>query len=79
MMKKIIRKREGNVPWIMLLADLLTAYILTAVILFFLAFLLFKVNMSYSVIGVIISVTYVLTCFVAGRMAGKQMQKKRFP
>jgi len=77
-MKKIMRKKEENIAWIMLLADLLTAYIITALILFVLAFLLFKVSLSKSVIGVMITVTYVLTCFVAGRMAGKQMQKKRF-
>lgn len=77
-MKKIMRKKEENIAWTMLLVDLLTAYIITALILFVLAFLLFKVSLSKSVIGVVITVTYVLTCFVAGRMAGKQMQKRRF-
>ncbi len=77
-MKKIMRKKEENIPWTMLMLDLLTAYIITAIMLFVLAFLLFKVSLSKSIIGVMITITYVLTCFVAGRMAGKQMQKRRF-
>lgn len=77
-MKKMMRKQEGSIPWTILLMDLLAVYIMTAVILVILAILLFKMSLSKSVVGVMITVTYLLTCFVAGRMAGKQMQKKRF-
>ena len=55
-----------------------TGGILTSLILLILAFLLFKVNLTKEVLGVTITITYVLTCFVAGRMAGKQIQKRRF-
>lgn len=73
-----MRKKEDNIPWIMLLVDLGTAYIMTALLLFLLAFLLFKLSLSKGTLSVMITVTYVLTCFLAGRLAGKQIQKRRF-
>ena len=77
-MKKMMRKKEEGIPWIMLLVDLGAAYIMTVLILILLALLLFKVGLSKSTLGAMITITYVLTCFVAGRLAGKQMQRRRF-
>lgn len=77
-MKKMMRKQEGSIPWVNLLIDLLGAYILTAIFLFILALLLYKFQVSSGVINVGIIITYMITSFFAGNLAGKQMKQKRF-
>lgn len=77
-MKNIMRRQEGYVPWLKLLGDLLVAYILTLIILALLALLLYKINISKELIGVGIIMTYMVSCFVAGNLAGKRMKQKRF-
>jgi len=77
-MKRIMRKQEGTIPWMYLLIDLLGAYILTAILLLIVALLLYKFNLSPSVISIGMIITYVLTCFFAGNLAGRQMKQKRF-
>lgn len=77
-MKKRMRKKEGSIPWVNLLIYLLGAYILTIILLLVLALLLYKFRVSSDVINVGIIITYMLTSFFAGNMAGKQMQQKRF-
>ncbi len=76
-MKKTARRQEG-IPWIKLGIDLMGAYIVTFVVLLILALLLYKMNLSEKVISGGIVVTYILSCFVAGLFAGKQMKQKRF-
>lgn len=73
-----MRRQEAAFPWQNLLVYLLTAYIVTAIILFLLAFLLFKLRLSEQVISVGIIITYALSCFVGGFLAGKKMKQKRF-
>ena len=77
-MKKMMRKQEGSISWINLLVDLLGAYILTTIILLVLALLLYKFQLSKSVISAGIIFTYMITCFLAGNLAGRQMKQKRF-
>lgn len=77
-MKKVMRKQESGIPWMYLGLDLLGAYILTMVVLLILAWLLYRFRLSPGVINAGIIFTYVLTCFLAGNLAGRQMEKKRF-
>lgn len=77
-MKKNVRGQEQGIPWQQLMIYLLIAYILTAVILFLLAFLLFKMNISAQIVSVGIILTYALSCFCAGILAGKRMKQRRF-
>lgn len=77
-MKKTMRRQEVMFPWQNLLIYLLGAYIVTAVILFLLAFLLFKLSLSEQIVSAGIIITYALSCFLAGFLAGKRMKQKRF-
>lgn len=77
-MKKIIRRQEGGIPWTNLMIDLVGAYILTAIILVVLAFLLFKFQLSQNVVGTGIIFTYMISCFLAGHLAGKHVKQKRY-
>lgn len=77
-MRKMIRKKEGSMPWTNLLMDLLGAYILTAIFLLVLAFLLYKFQLSPNVIRAGIIFTYMITCFLAGNLAGRQLKQKRY-
>ncbi len=69
---------EKNVPVFFLLRCLLFSYILTAVLLLLLAFLLYKLGLSEQIVSVAIIVIYVVATFFAGFVAGKKMQSKKF-
>lgn len=77
-MKNKMRRQEGTIPWVNLLIDLVGAYVLTMVILFVLALLVYKMNLSKDIVGVVITFCYMSACFLAGNLAGKQMKQKRF-
>ncbi len=77
-MKKMIRKQEGSIPWTGLVLDLLGAYIVTGLILLVLALLLYRLQVTKSVINGGITLTYIISCFLAGNLAGRQMKQKRF-
>lgn len=77
-MKKNMRRQETVFPRQNLLVYLLVSYIATALILFLLAFMLFKLNLSEQIVSIGIIVTYVLSCFLAGFLTGKKMKQKRF-
>jgi putative membrane protein (TIGR04086 family) len=77
-MKKVLRRKDESIQWTALLFDLLGAYIITAISLFVLALLLYRFQITKSVIGVGIILTYLVSCFFAGNRAGKKMKQKRF-
>ena len=77
-MKKTMRRQEAGIPWQNLLIYLLGAYIVTAVILFLLAFLLYKLSLSEQIVSIGIIITYALSSFLAGFLTGKRMKQKRF-
>ena len=77
-MKKVMRKQEGSIPWSGLVLDLLGAYILTGVILLVLALLLYRLQVTKSVINAGITLTYIISSFLAGNLAGRQMKQRRF-
>ncbi len=68
----------GKVPVLSLLKCLLFSYILTGAFLLLLSFLLYKMGLGEKVVSIAIIVIYVLATFVAGFMAGKRMQNRKF-
>ena len=78
-MKKIVEKNtQEKVDVVALLKYLLLAYIVTAVSLFILALLLYKVGLSEQVVKVCMILIYAGTNFLAGFLAGKQFRKMKF-
>lgn len=57
---------------------LLVSYILTAVCLLILSFLLLKMNLTEANVNIGIIVTYLLSCFLGGFVLGKAMGKRKF-
>lgn len=60
------------------LKGLLVAYILTGVLILFLAFLLYKFAVPKQVISVGIIVIYIVSTFIGGFLLGKNMKIKKF-
>lgn len=69
---------EGSFPAFFLLKCLLFSYILTALLLLLLAFLLYKFGLSEGIVSIAISSIYVLATFMAGFVAGKKLQTRKF-
>ena len=61
-----------------LLRTTLIAYILTAILLLLLAFGLYKFHLSESQVSLGVNAIYVITCFIAGIIAGKSAKVRRF-
>ncbi len=69
---------EKNVPVMFLLRCLLFSYILTAVFLLLLAFLLYQLGLSEQVVSIAIIAIYVVSTFFAGFIVGKKIQNRKF-
>lgn len=61
-----------------MLKALFVAYILTSIILFIMALLLYKLEPSNGVISVGIVFSYIFSSFVGGFMIGKKVTEKQF-
>lgn len=61
-----------------MLGALLCAWIVTGILLVILALLLWKLNLKESQVSVGITVTYLISCFAGGWVAGKKIQKRKF-
>ena len=61
-----------------LLKSLLTAYILTGIMLAFLAFIMLKTGTGNEVIHMGIVFSYIFSSFVGGFLIGKRMQVRKF-
>ena len=78
-MKEAMRSREERkVEVVALLKYLLLAYIVTAVSLFVLALLLYKVGLTEQVVSICMIFIYAGSNFLAGFLAGKQFRKMKF-
>lgn len=77
-MKKIMRKQEIGIPWSSLLIYLCCSFVVTTLLLVLLAVLLYKADLSRDTVSGGIVVTYVLSTFLGGFLAGKRMKEKRF-
>ncbi len=69
---------QGNIPVLFLLKTLLFSYILTGVLLALLAFLLYKVGLTESIVSIVIIAIYVAATFFAGFIAGKRLKNRKF-
>lgn len=75
-MDKSVVERKN--PVFFLLKCLLFSYIVTALLLLVLAFLLFKLGLTEGTVSIVISGIYVVSTFLAGYIAGKKMQNRKF-
>ena len=68
--------KRGTV--LFLLKCLFAAYLITAGMLLLLALLLFRFSLGEQVVSIGIIAIYIISTFVAGLIAGKRMNKKKF-
>lgn len=61
-----------------LLKSLLCSYVVTGIFLILLAFLLYKMDLQESVVGMGIAVVYILSCFLGGFVLGKSTGSKKY-
>jgi putative membrane protein (TIGR04086 family) len=61
-----------------ILKALVTAYIITGVMLLCIAFALYKFGISENVVNILIIVVYVVASFVGGIVVGKAVKEQRF-
>jgi putative membrane protein (TIGR04086 family) len=57
---------------------LLISYLLTGVLLVVLSFFVYKMGLGEKVVTMIITAIYVIATFIAGYLAGKKLQNKKF-
>lgn len=69
---------EQKAPVLFLLKCLLFSYILTAVLLLLLTFLLYKFGLTEQIVSIAIIAIYVIATFGAGFIAGKRIQNRKF-
>lgn len=61
-----------------LLKTLFITYLLTGILLFTLAFILYKLRLSNTQVQTGVYLIYILSCFLGGFLAGKKMKSRRF-
>ena len=69
---------QGEIPVLFLLKTLLFSYILTGAFLALLAFLLYKVGLTESIVSIVIIAIYVAATFFAGFVTGKRLKNRKF-
>lgn len=58
--------------------SLFASYLLAAILLILLAFLLYQFHLKESQVGIAVTAIYVITCFIGGMLMGKGMKQRRF-
>lgn len=61
-----------------LLKALTGAYFLTLLLLFVVAFLLFRFDLGEKTVGACIMAVYILSCFFGGYLAGRKIRRRKF-
>lgn len=72
------KSSKPNTKFISLFKGLMFAYIVTALILLLLSFLLLKFNIPSGVISVAIVFTYIISNFLGGFIVGKVVDAKKY-
>ncbi len=67
-----------NTKVINFLKSLLISYIISGLLLFILAFLMLKMDLSGTIVNVGVVVIYILSSFVGGFLMGKNSDQRRF-
>ncbi len=75
---KMNKAVSQNKKFIYVLEGLLFSYIITAIILLIVSFLMLNFDLSGSVISAIINVTYIVSTFMGGFFVGKKTEQKKF-
>ena len=76
--RKMERAEGNNKIVLKVLSTLLVMYILTGAALFFLAFLLYKMELTENIVTIGIMVIYVVSGLLGGIIIGKRMKTRRF-
>lgn len=63
---------------IRMLKSLLSAYIITGLLLLFVAFLLYKFQLSEGKVNICIIIIYAVSSFLSGLLEGKMMKTRKF-
>ncbi len=61
-----------------MLRSLLVSYLLTAILLAVLAFLLYRFRLGETQISLGVNVIYIIACLIGGILAGKAVRQRRF-
>ena len=64
--------------FIYVLEGILFSYIITALLLLIISFLLLKIDLAGAVISGVINVTYIISAFMGGFFVGKKVNRKGF-
>ncbi|MEG1847864.1 MAG: TIGR04086 family membrane protein [Lachnospiraceae bacterium] len=72
------QKKHNHTILLSLMKCLLGAYILTGGCLLLLALLLYRFQLSESVVTIAIIIIYIIATFAAGLIVGKKMEKRKF-
>ena len=72
------RKKESEIRAGWMIKSLLAAYVTSCVMLLGISFLLYKFDISEQTVNAGIVITYILSAFIGGFLAGKQMKVRRF-
>ena len=75
--KKEREGRQSNIP-VLLLKFLIAAYFITGIMLLLLAMLLYKFRVSDGFVTAGIVVTYIVSTFLTGFLAGKRMEHQKY-
>lgn len=67
-----------NIKISSLIKSLIVSYVITLLILILLSFLLLKLHLSESIISIGITLSYVISCFTGGYIAGRMSSSRRF-
>lgn len=78
MRRQLLNQEERNGRALLLLGLLVFAYVLTGLLLFGLAYLLYKFRLDEKIVNISVIVIYVLVNFLTGFIAGKRLKVKKF-
>ena len=78
MRRQLLNQEARNGRTLLLLGLLVFAYVLTGLLLFGLAYLLYKFRLEEKIVNISVIVIYVLVNFLTGFIAGKRIKVKKF-
>lgn len=76
--KKLHSRNEKGNPIVALLATLILMYAISGVLLFFLAFALYKLELTETVVRIVIMIIYVVSGLVGGLFIGKWQKSRKY-
>jgi len=72
------RTAAQNKKFIFILEGILFSYIITALLLLIISFLMLKFDLSGTVLSAVINVTYIISTFMGGFFVGRKTEQKKF-